>query len=133
MPNGYHDYYTSDRVFIAVASGVPFVDHWLPGVDQILKPDRDWWLAHNIKEMFTLCDTLLEMPNSDRVCWGQVARERILAHHTQYHRCAEMIEIVSTLREARLSGHNAAKPELRFLFDSRDAGTTPDSIVGWDG
>ena len=50
MPNGYHDYYTSDRVFIAVASGVPLVNHWVNGVDRILEPNRDWWLAHDQEE-----------------------------------------------------------------------------------
>jgi hypothetical protein len=33
-------------VFIAVASGVPFVDYWVPGVERLLEPGRDWWLAH---------------------------------------------------------------------------------------
>jgi hypothetical protein len=49
VPNASHDYYTSDRVFIAVASGVPFVDYWVPGVERLLEPGRDWWLAHGQK------------------------------------------------------------------------------------
>jgi hypothetical protein len=133
MPNAHHDYYTSDRVFNAVASGVPFVDHWVPGVDRILEPGRDWWLAQNQKETFRLCDKLMEMPSSDRVRLGQEARDRILAHHTQYHRCAEMIEIVSSLREARLSGRRATEPKLTFLSNSCGAGPAPDSVVGWQG
>jgi len=133
MPNMFHDYYMSDRPFIAIASGVPLVDYWVPGVDRILEPDRDWWLGRSHEEMFRLCDRLLEMPSGDRVRLGQEARERILAHHTQYHRCAEMIEIVKRLREARLSGRRAAEPELSFLAGSRATGSGPDSIVGWEG
>jgi hypothetical protein len=132
MPNAYHDYYTSDRVFIAAASGVPLVDYWVPGVDRVLEPGRDWWLAHNQKEMFGLCDNLLEMADSDRIRRGQEARERILARHTQYHRCKQMIDIVRSLREARLSGRNAAEPELSFLSNSRAVGSPPNSIVGWE-
>ena len=132
-PNAHHDYYTSDRVFIAVASGIPFVDHWVNGVDRILKPNRDWWLARDQKEMFRLCDKLLETPNSDRVRWGREAREQVLAHHTQYHRCGEMIEVVKALREARFSGRKAAKPRLGFLSDGFARGPVPDAIVGWEG
>jgi hypothetical protein len=133
MPNAYHDYYTSDRVFIALTSGVPLVDHWVRGVDRILEPGRDWWLAQDQKEMFILCDRLLEAPSNDRVRLGREARERVLAHHTQYHRCKEMIEIVRSLREARLSGRRTAAPELTFLSNSCAAGPAPDSIVGWEG
>ena len=133
MPNGYHDYYTSDRVFIAVASGVPLVDHWVNGVDRILEPNRDWWLAHDQEETLRLCDKLLETPNSERVRLGVAARERVLAHHTQYHRCGEMIEIVRGLREARLSGRRASKPELRLLSETCVSVPVPDSVVGWNG
>ena len=133
MPNAYHDYYTSDRVFIAVASGVPFVDYWVSGVDRILEHGRDWWLAQNENEMFRLCDRLLEMPSSDRVRLGQEARERILNHHTQYHRCQEMIEIVKDVRAARISGGRAARPKLTFLSNPPVAGLAPEPIVGWEG
>jgi spore maturation protein CgeB len=132
MPNAYHDYYTSDRVFIAIASGVPFVDYWVSGVDRILQPGRDWWLARNVAEMFRLCDRLLEMPSSERIHLGEEARERVLAHHTQYHRCKEMVEIVRSIRDARLSGRRAAQPKLSFLSDTSAAGPVPDAILGWE-
>jgi spore maturation protein CgeB len=133
MPHGYHDYYTSDRPFIAAASGVPLVDYWIPGVERILKPGRDWWLARNQQEMFGLCDRLLEMPNSERLRCGQEARESILAHHTQYQRCREMIEIAKSVREARLSGRRAPEPKLGFLSHSSVAASPPDSVVAWQG
>jgi hypothetical protein len=133
MPNMFHDYYMSDRPFIAVSSGVPLVDYWIPGVDRILEPGRDWWLARSQEEMFRLCDKLLEMPSSDRVRLGHEARGRVLAHHTQYHRCVDMIEIVRSLREARLSGRRAAEPKLRFLSKPSVSGSAPDSIVRWEG
>jgi spore maturation protein CgeB len=133
MPYSYNDYYTSDRVFIAVASGVPFVDHWVPGVDRILEPGRDWWLAHDQREMFSLCDKVLEMTDGERSQSGQQAREGVLAHHTQYHRCAEMVEIVRSLRDAHQAGRRAAVPQLRFLAKAFPGATSPESIVGWEG
>jgi hypothetical protein len=131
MPNAYHDYYTSDRVFIAIASGTPFVDYWVKGVDRILQPGQDWWLANNQTDMFTLCDKLLDMSSGDRVQMGANARRHILAHHTQYHRCKDMIEIVKCVREAHLSGRKAPRPDLGFLSNSLSS--NPPSIVAWEG
>ncbi|MBZ5583961.1 MAG: glycosyltransferase [Acidobacteriia bacterium] len=131
MPGSFNDYYMSDRPFIAIASGVPLVDYWVHGVDLILEPKRDVRLERSIREMLILCDQLLEMASSDRVRLGLEARERVLAHHTQYHRCAEMIDVVKTLREARLSGRNAPEPILRFLSDAKAAVSAPDAIVAW--
>ena len=133
MPYACNDYYTSDRVFIAMASGVPFVDYWVSGVDRLLQPGRDWWLAQSQDEMFRLCDTLLEMPSSERVGLGEEARKRVLSRHTQYHRCKEMIEIIRNIREAHRSGRRAAQPELSFLSRSWAPGPAPDAILGWEG
>ena len=133
MPGVYHDYYTSDRVFIAVASGVPFVDYWVRGVERILKPGRDWWLARRPAEMFSWCDHLLDMPSSDRIRLGEEAREQVLRKHTQYHRCKEMIEIARSIRIARLSGRRAVQPTLSFLSSSSATSTARDAIVRWEG
>jgi hypothetical protein len=131
MPGAEYDYYTSDRPFIAAASGVPLVDYWVRGVDRLLEPGRDWWLAHDIKELLRLSDTLLEMPGSDRLLLAGETRKRILAHHTQYHRCLDMIQIVRNLMEARRQGRQAAEPELPFLRQSSLPGAPPAAIVGW--
>jgi len=133
MPGVYHDYYTSDREFIAIASGVPFVDYWVRGVEQILKPGRDWWLARRPAEMFSWCDHFLDIASYDRIRLGEEAREQVLRKHTQYHRCKEMIEIARSIRIARLSGRRAAQPTLSFL--SRSCATSParDAIVRWEG
>ena len=133
MPNAFYDFYTSDRPFIAIASGVPFVDYWVKGVDCLLAPGRDWWLARTQEEMFGLCDQLLEMPNEERIRLGEAAREQVLTHHTQYHRCREMISIVKSIRDARLSGQKAPLPKLEFLASSHAQAPFPESIVGWEG
>ena len=134
MPNGYHDYYTSDRVFIAAASGVPLIDYWIPGVDRILQPQRDWWLGHCIRDILRLCDQMLELSSSERTSLGETARRHILAAHTQYHRCREMISIVSDLRIARQSGRHAFEPNLDFLL-KQNAPIVSDlpAIMAWQG
>lgn len=130
-PHVTHDYYTSDRVFIAAASGVPLVDRWIPGVDRVLEPGRDWWLSRDLREMFRVCDGLLELSSHERAALGAAARQRILACHTQYHRCAEMIEIVGRLREARSQGREADPPELPFLRPA--SGLSPPAVIAWRG
>jgi hypothetical protein len=132
MPNGEHDYYLSDRPFIAAASGVPLVDYWVRGVDRILEPERDWWLAHNVEGMIAQCDRLLAMSPSERDSLGRKARETIAARHTEYHRCREMIGIVQSVREARQNGKRADIPRLSFLC-VHNPGEMPAAVVGWEG
>jgi hypothetical protein len=131
IPHTTHDYYTSDRVFIAPASGVPLVDYWVPGVERILEPGRDWWLGHNLREMFQVCDRLLELSSAQRRALGAAARQQILAHHTQYHRCAQMLEIARALRDARNQGRQADEPTLPFLRPA--SASTPPAVVAWRG
>lgn len=133
MPNAYNDFYTSDRVFIAAASGVPLVDYRVKGVGRILEDGVDWWLACSIPEMLQRADDLLELSLADRQALGQTARQRILKSHTQYHRCREMVEIVKDLTAARRSGNKAKKPVLSFLPTQEASGDDTPPIVGWHG
>ena len=134
MPNGYHDYYTSDRVLIGIASGIPFVDYWVPGVDLLFQPERDWWLAPDIDGMIRWCDRLLSLSHEERLGLGTDARERIFTAHTQYHRCRDMLRIVRDLRAARLRKTTAEQPRLSFLRqESHDRSSYPPAIVNWRG
>jgi hypothetical protein len=131
IPNAYHDYYTSDRTLIGIASGIPFVDYSVPGVNLLFHPGRDCWLAPDTPGMIRWCDHLLSLSQEERLRLGGRAREYILTSHTQYHRCREMIDIVRDLRTARLHGTRAARPQLSFLRPK----TNPSSaaIVNWQG
>jgi glycosyltransferase involved in cell wall biosynthesis len=133
-PNADHDYYTSDRPFIAIASGVPLVDYAVRGVERILEPGVDWWLADSLSGLLQRCDKLLELPLSERTQLGQNARERVLASHTQYHRCREMVEIVRALRDARMAEKRPSAPELSFLAPHRnEEQDLPAAVVAWQG
>ncbi len=134
MPNGYHDYYTSDRVFIGIASGIPFVDYSVVGVDLLLHPGREWWLAPDIHGMIRWCDHLLSISKEERLRLGGCARKHILTFHTQYHRCREMVDIVQNLRAARSRGATARRPKLSFLRqESSPSSVYPATIVNWQG
>jgi hypothetical protein len=132
-PNAYNDYYTSDRPFIAAASGVPLVDYHVRGVERLLEPGRDWWLGQDLDETMRLCDELLSLSADERHAMATVARERILADHTQYSRCCEMVSIVSDVQTARRRGSSAPRPNLSFL--RKDAATTDaaEPVMAWAG
>lgn len=132
-PNAFYDYYTSDRVFIAAASGVPLVDSHVPGVDRLLEPGRDWWLARNVNEVIRLCDELLGISASVRQSMGASTRERILARHTQYSRCCEMVSIANEVLEAHRHKQHAKMPELHFLSKSAGPAGVGDPVMAWAG
>ncbi|SEB39283.1 glycosyltransferase [Terriglobus roseus] len=129
-PNAYYDFYASDRPFIAAASGVPLVDYHVPGVERLLEPGRDWWLAHNVKETVGLCDELLQLSLEARHAIAGVSRARILAEHTQYSRCREMTSIVSDVQTARRQGGTAPRPELSFLRQAT-GGSLAEPVMAW--
>jgi hypothetical protein len=134
IPGAYHDYYTSDRVFTAVASGIPFVDYAVAGVELLLRPGRDWWLATDTKGMIRWCDHLLSLSQEERMRLGADAREHVLRFHTQYQRCREMVEIVREVRAARLRGVRTAEPRLGFLRAADNPSSPqPRAVVAWQG
>jgi hypothetical protein len=134
IPGAYHDYYTSDRAIISIASGIPFVDYRVTGVDRLFHPGRDWWLASDIQGMLRWCDHLLSLSQEERLQLGGCARERILRFHTQYHRCREMVDIVRALRAARLRRTTAARPQLSFLRqETNPSSAYPAAVVNWQG
>ena len=134
IPGAYYDYYTSDRVLIAIASGIPFVDYCVSGVDLLFEPNKDWWLAPDIPRMIKCCDHLLSLSQKERLDLGSRAREKILTNHTQYHRCRDMLRIVRDLRAARLRRTTAEQPRLSFLRqENHNRSNYPPSIVNWRG
>jgi hypothetical protein len=131
-PNAYYDFYTSDRPFIAAASGVPLVDYHVPGVERLLEPGRDWWLGNDLDDTVRLCDELLELSADARHSMAAVTRARILADHTQYSRCREMTSIVSDVQGARRHGGSAPRPELSFLRRAATEGAA-EPVMAWVG
>ena len=133
-PNCLNDYYTSDRVFIALASGIPLVDYAIPGIECLFENGRDWRLGRNFGEMLKHVESLLELPDEKRLDIGGRVRREILASHTQYHRCKQMIEIVQDYRNQKLAGKIPPPPALPFLrFPLSPASGKCAAIVNWKG
>jgi hypothetical protein len=129
-PHSCADYYLSDRPFIAIGSGVPFLDYAVPKVDRIFRPGEHWYLYHDEQELLSTCDKLLETEGTSVALKAQAAADYVHSRHTQYHRMKFAIETMGALREARRQGRHCAAPNIDFLlsgFPLRDA------VANWHG
>jgi hypothetical protein len=114
-------YYTSDRVFIHIASGVPFVDVAVEGVETILRDGEHWHLVQSIREVADRCDELLCRPRAERLDAGRAAAEFVLAHHTIEERCRSMITLLGHHREAVVvRGDPPPLPDFDFFLPEVD-------------
>lgn len=80
-------YSPSVRLFEAAASGTAIISDAWPGLETILKPDRDVIIATRPEDVLA---ALLSIPDSRRRRLAQSARRRVLANHTAAHRAAEL-------------------------------------------
>lgn len=134
MPNGYHDYYMSDRVVIGLGSGVPFVDFHVQGVEKIYPDGQAWWLARNIPDYIRNIDQLLARDPSALLPQSMATAQDIFARHTSYHRTLNTLNIVASLRTARAQSIPAGPPALEYLPDPQSYDTTTRPIVvNWQG
>jgi hypothetical protein len=108
-------YYTSNRPFIQMTSGVPVVDVGVPGVDLLLKDRIHWVLSDEAKLLETVDEVLTWEPEA-RAAMGRAAAEYVLSRHTQAHRVAALVENVRRLRTRR-DAQVSATPHLPFFHD----------------
>ncbi|HEX2539516.1 MAG TPA: glycosyltransferase [Caldimonas sp.] len=87
----------SVRLFEAAACSTPIVSDRWDGIETLLEPGREIFLAESPAEVLRL---LRDMPEDERRGAGERARQRILAEHTAAHRAAELeAHVVALLAE----------------------------------
>jgi spore maturation protein CgeB len=77
----------SVRLFEAAACATPIVSDRWSGIETLLEPGREIFLADSPGEVLRL---LRDLPEAERRAVGERARTRILAEHTAAHRAAEL-------------------------------------------
>jgi spore maturation protein CgeB len=88
----------SVRLFEAAACATPIVSDRWSGIESLLEPGREIFLADSPAEVLRL---LRDMPEDERRAAGERARARILAEHTSAHRAAELEgHVLALLAEA---------------------------------
>jgi hypothetical protein len=132
MPNGYHDYYMSDRPFIAVGAGVPFVDFRVRGVEHVLTPERDWWLADTLESYSKVVETVLSKPDAERAALAANAAGMVRLRHTTASRCRTIAAVMNGILEARRCEVPAGMPHLDYLPNGGQPSATG-IVVNWRG
>jgi hypothetical protein len=111
-------YYTSDRPFIQMTSGVPLVDVHVPGVEALLK-DRSHWVLSGEERVLDTVAEVLSWPEEQRLDMGQRAASYVRERHMQAQRVATLVENVRRLRCWRDTGEQP-QPHLPFFHDGAD-------------
>jgi spore maturation protein CgeB len=88
----------SVRLFEAAACGTPIISDRWDGIETLLEPGREIFLAESPAEVLRL---LRGLPERERRAVARRARDRILAEHTAAHRAAELEAHVEALRAGR--------------------------------
>lgn len=133
-PGSLNDYYTSDREFIGLDAGIPFVDFWVPGMECFFQQGTEWWLGKTLDQMVDQAAQLLEQPQAELLRFGAAVRQEIQSGHTQYHRCRQMLDIVVRYRDQKQAGRPAEPPALPFLrYPLAAQRRARPAVVNWQG
>ena len=98
-PYSYSDYYSSNRLFFEVASGVPTVELMVPRLDKVLRKDNHVYYANDIEDIIKICDRLLKSDTERLYEKAAEAAKYIEEKHTQYHRMKFKIDTVRHYKE----------------------------------
>ncbi len=113
------DYYLSDREFIAMASGSPFVEFWTPRIEKLLRAEEHWHLYRSEAEMIQVVDRLLGAGQNSARQQAAETERYIRARHSHYHRLKEMLEISKKYRKA-LERKQGYQPQLSMFLPEVD-------------
>ncbi|MDT0642306.1 hypothetical protein RM553_05620 [Zunongwangia sp. F363] len=85
-PYSYSDYYTSNRAFFEVASGIPTVELKVPRIGNVLRNNDHVYWVDSIGGITDRIDRLLDEDASQLYQKSSLAAQYIEDRHTQYHR-----------------------------------------------
>lgn len=120
VPFSANRYYLSDRPFIQAASGVPFVDLHVDGVDRILREGEHWHLVDHVEEYADRCDWLLSMPDHERAEMGAAAAATLLASHTEAERVRSEFRTIAAARTLRRRPESNVLPDFSAFLQEVD-------------
>lgn len=92
------DYYSSNRVFFEIASGVPTVELKVNRLDKVLRDGDQVYFADNVEGIVAKCEELLKQDPVTLYAKAARAAKEIVERHTQYHRMKFKLNTVSRYR-----------------------------------
>lgn len=109
-PYSYSDYYSSDRLFFEISSGIPTVELAVPRLNRVLRNQEHCYFCESIDEIVETCDRLLKV--DPLVLYEKAGRaaQYIEERHTQYHRAKFELDTAIRYRE------NKRRLDVRFPY-----------------
>lgn len=101
-PYSHSDYYSSNRVFFEISSGVPTVELFVPRLDKIFRDNEHLYFANDISSLLKKIDQLLDRDPITLYRTAGQAAEFVEKKHTQYHR---MLFKLNTVKEYIQNGY----------------------------
>lgn len=111
-PYTYSDYYSSNRLFFEVASGIPTVEWRVSRLNKILREDDQVYFADSIDGIIATCERLLKTNPIDLYAKAAKAAEGIATRHTQYNRLKFQLSVA---QEFKVHGDKMEIPFDYFL------------------
>jgi hypothetical protein len=96
--------YTSNRVPISLASGIPHVTHYRPGFELIYPPGSGLYWSKTVRSVAEIVAVLLAMPRKDLLAIGERAACFARDHRSQEALTERLLEDASTFRSAAAQG-----------------------------
>lgn len=93
-PYSHSEYYSSNRVFFEISSGIPTIELGVPRLDKVLRDNDHIYFADNVDEIIEKCEILLNSDNNKLYDKSNKAAKYIEENHTQYHRMKFKIDTV---------------------------------------
>ena len=124
--------YQSDRPWIALISGVPFIDWDVPGLSWILQNGDDWYPVSTPSQMINQIKFLLSQDQKLLQEKAHLAAMRAASRHSQYHRMRFMVRTASLRWAARDTRKTPPLPPFDFFLPEVDIQKIlPQILVGW--
>ncbi|MBP1626366.1 MAG: hypothetical protein H6Q00_841 [Holophagaceae bacterium] len=134
FPGSYAPYYTSNRFYTAMASGIPLLDFAVERVDRLAEPFVHWIPYGEIPSLVKAVDLALDRSSTELDEMGACARSYVLGRHTHVQRAEAMVGIAQGLVEARRRGHTLPPPKLRCFHENVDPELElPWAVRNWHG
>jgi hypothetical protein len=93
------DYYSSNRLFFEVSSGIPTLELSVPRLNKILRDDEHVYFSDDIDLLIENAKKVLKMPPEELYSNAAQAANYISSKHTQYHRMKFKITTAKNTRD----------------------------------
>ncbi|MBZ9728690.1 hypothetical protein LB467_03240 [Salegentibacter sp. JZCK2] len=97
-PYSYSDYYSSNRIFFEISSGIPTVELAVPRLNNVLRDKHHIYFAKDIEQLIKKIEDIFHLESVNVYKKAAIAAKDIENNHTQYHRMKFKIDTVKKFK-----------------------------------